>query len=205
MTIAIKICGVTRPEDAAAAAALGATHLGLNFWPRSRRFVTVETARAIAAAVPAEVRLVGVFVNAALDEIEDTVTRAGLHLAQLHGDEEPGFCERLAGRYLRALPADRAAEAALYPNAVAILVDTPTTGYGGAGVTFDWSLVEGARGAGRPLFLAGGLGPGNVAAAVRAVRPDGVDVASGVESAPGIKDLDKMRDFIAAAREAARP
>jgi phosphoribosylanthranilate isomerase len=201
VSVAVKICGITRPEDAAVAAELGASYIGLNFWSGSRRRVSIEQARVVAAAAPPGVLVVGVFVNATGDEIEDTARRVGLDLVQLHGDEEPQACERFAGRYIRALRADLAATAPRYPGAVAILVDTPSSTYGGTGRTFDWAEAQPARVAGKPLILAGGLHPGNVVAAVRAVRPEGVDVASGVESSPGIKDHGMMRDFMSAVRE----
>jgi phosphoribosylanthranilate isomerase len=191
----VKICGVTRPDDAAVAAALGARFVGLNFWPGSRRHVTVERAVAIAAAVPAGVDKVGVFVDAPAREIEETIARVGLDWVQLHGAEEPAFCGRFAARAIRAVRVAAAADLdALerYPTAL-FLLDAPSPG---AGRTFDWTLACAARERGKPFFLAGGLTPENVAAAVRAVRPFGVDVASGVESAPGIKDPEKMRTFI---------
>jgi phosphoribosylanthranilate isomerase len=145
---------------------------------------------------------VGLFVDAPPAEIDATVAALGLDLIQLHGAYTPADCARWPGRYLRALPADRAAQAADYPDAAAILLDTPSPGHGGSGQIFDWSLAAVAVASGRPLFLAGGLTPANVADAVRSVRPYAVDVASGVESSPGIKDFEKMRVFIAAAKVA---
>ncbi len=203
MTLAIKICGITRPEDAAAAAALGATHIGINFWPGSRRHVTVDQARPIVAVLPAHIVKVGVFVDATPAEVSKIAVSLDLDLVQFHGDENLVTCEIFTGRYIRALRVTAGAplDPRAYPGAVALLLDAPSPGYGGSGHTFDWSLAR-ALGA-RPFFLAGGLHPGNVAEAVRAVRPFGVDVASGVEQSPGIKDPDKLRRFIAAAKEAA--
>lgn len=200
MTVAVKICGVTRPEDAALAAALGARYVGLNFWPGSKRFVSVDEGRAIARAVPPGVLKVGVFVNASADDIELVAMQVGLDLVQLHGDETPEECAALPLRWLRALRMGGAADLdalASYPGAEAILLDAPSAGYGGSGRTFDWSLAARAVAvSSRPIFLAGGLTPDNVAAAVAAVHPFAVDVAGGVESAPGIKDPDKLRRFL---------
>jgi phosphoribosylanthranilate isomerase len=197
--IVVKICGVTRPEDAAAAAELGARFVGLNFWPGSRRFVTVERAVAIVAAVPAGVEKVGVFVDATAAEIDDAVARVGLDRVQLHGAEDPAFCSRFAARAIRAVRVAAAADldALARYDAPLFLLDAPDPG---SGRRFDWELARSAHAFGRPFFLAGGLTPDNVAAAVAATRPFGVDVASGVESAPGIKDIDKMRRFIEEAR-----
>jgi phosphoribosylanthranilate isomerase len=201
----VKICGVTRPADAALAAALGADLVGMNFWPGSKRFVSIEEARAVAAAVPAGVTKVGVFVNAAPDDVMTVVMQVGLDLVQLHGDETPEDCARLPTRWMRALRVAGAAdldELARYPAAEAILLDAPSTGYGGSGRTFDWTLAARAVATSpRPIFLAGGLTPENVAEAVARVRPHAVDVAGGVESAPAIKDPDKLRRFIENARK----
>jgi phosphoribosylanthranilate isomerase len=198
---AIKICGVTRAEDGACAAELGATHVGLNFWPGSRRCVTVERAAAIAAALPAGVIKVGVFVDAPAEAIEDTVAAVGLDRVQLHGAEDPDFCRRFGARAIRAVrvagPADLMA--LVRYDVELFLLDAAAPG---AGRPFDWSLARAAHVHRRPFFLAGGLTPDNVADAVRAVAPFGVDVASGVESAPGIKDASRLRRFIAAVRGA---
>jgi phosphoribosylanthranilate isomerase len=199
----VKICGITRPEDAEAAVDAGADWIGLNFWPRSRRYIaSIDRAVAIAAAVPGDVKKVGVFVNAPAPQIEEIASRVGLSLIQFHGDEDPAFCARFAGRYLRAF---RVASAADLRHLDAfdcehVLLDTPQPDYGGGGVVGDWSLARQARASGKKLLLAGGLTPDNVSAAVRDVRPFGVDVASGVESAPGVKDAALVRRFVAAAK-----
>jgi phosphoribosylanthranilate isomerase len=199
---------VTRPADAALAAALGADYIGMNFWPGSKRFVSVDEGREIAGAVPAGALKVGVFVNAAPDDVMMVVMQVGLDLVQIHGDESPATCAALPVRWLRALRVAGEADLeaiALYPGAEAILLDAPSAGYGGSGRTFDWSLAARAVAASeKPIFLAGGLTPENVGAAVAAVRPYAVDVAGGVESAPGIKDEEKLRRFIVNARGAAR-
>jgi len=200
----VKICGVTRLEDALQAARLGADALGFNFWPGSKRFLTPAAARPMVERLPPFVTPVGVFVNQPEAEIRRAAEESGVRVLQLHGDEPPALCARLpfpvvkAVRVSAALPLD-ALEA--YPVA-AFLLDAPSAGYGGSGAAFDWALAEGLAGLG-PLILAGGLTPENVAAAVRRVRPYAVDVASGVESSPGVKDVSKMARFIAAAREIA--
>jgi len=201
----VKICGLTLVDDARVAAEAGADWIGLNFWAGSRRRVDRERARAIAAALPARVKKVGLFVNAAADEIDAIVDEVGLDLVQLHGDESVEFCRPYAARAVRALRVGAAADLAPLENhpAATFLLDTPSAGYGGSGRTFDWSLAVAAHAYRRPFLLAGGLTPDNVAEAVRVVRPYGVDVAGGVERAPGHKDAERVRRFVAAARAAA--
>jgi phosphoribosylanthranilate isomerase len=224
--VIVKICGVTRPADAAAAVAAGADWLGLNFWPRSKRAVDRAQAAACAAAARAaaagqgrEVALVGVFVNQAPGEMAALAAAVGLDLVQLHGDEPPDTCPsvraacRAAGRDVRVIRAvtvrtdgDVATTliAALSHGADVLLVDAPSAGYGGSGQTADWTLARDLVGAaaGLPVLLAGGLSADNVAAAVALVAPAGVDVASGVESAPGIKDAARMQVFVKRVRAA---
>jgi phosphoribosylanthranilate isomerase len=210
--VKIKVCGVTLVDDAARITAAGADFLGLNFWPGSRRRVVAERAAAIAAAArgagPAQ--LVGVFVDATAAEIAAVHAQVGLDIIQLHGAETPDDAAAVARAtglpVWKALAAGAPADLdALDAWAVdAILLDTPTPGRGGSGRSFDWGLARTAR-LGHParrLVLAGGLHPGNVAAAIAAAAPWGVDAASGVEAAPGIKDLAKVAAFIAAARQA---
>lgn len=208
----IKICGVTLAEDAARIAAAGADFLGLNFWSGSKRRVDVDRAAAIATAARAAgpVQIVGLFVDAGAAEIAAIHARVELDVIQLHGAEPPedaAAVARAVGRPVwkaiaAGAPADLARLAA-WP-ADAILLDTPTPGRGGSGLTFDWSLARAARAADptRRIVLAGGLHAGNVAAAIAAVGPWAVDVASGVEAAPGVKDAAKVAAFIAAARAA---
>jgi phosphoribosylanthranilate isomerase len=204
MTV-VKICGLTSPEDALAALSAGADWLGLNFYPGSKRHVSAAVGRDIAnkirAAAP-RATLVGVFVNASPEEIAavDDV----LDVLQFHGDETPEFCLPYGRRALKALRIGSQAdvEAASRFSCETILVDAPGPDYGGSGRVGDWSLARGLVGNGRKLLLAGGLHAGNVADAVRTVRPFGVDVASGVESSPGKKDRDKMQRFVDAVRGA---
>jgi phosphoribosylanthranilate isomerase len=200
-TVKVKICGVTRPEDALAAVRLGADALGFNFWPRSKRYLPPAEARAIVRSLPPFVTAVGLFVDATVDEVRRAVDASWVVLAQLHGDETPELCLAMPLPVLKAIRvADASSLAQLASYEVrGFILDAPSDGYGGSGKVLDWSLVaEVARE--MPIVLAGGLTPENVAEAVRTVRPWAVDVASGVESAPGVKDEEKMRRFIEAAK-----
>ena len=203
----VKICGLVRPDDAAAAVRAGADWLGLNFWPRSRRFVRPEVAAEVAAAARAarpDIVLVGVFVDQDPDHVAERAQAVGLDRIQLHGDESPEMVARFGDRAIKgaglAGQADVAALAAY--RCPVVLVDTPSAGHGGSGLVGDWDLARRAA-ALRAVLLAGGLTPDNVAQAIDRVRPFGVDVASGVESAPGVKDAVAMERFVAAARAAA--
>lgn len=200
----VKICGVTTVDDALACVALGASALGVNFVPQSPRRVTVARAREIARAVGDGALVVGVVADLAADDARHLALDAELGCLQLHGDEPPETLSALLPHAYKAIrvadPSD-VARARTFPGDY-LLVDAKVEGaLGGTGATFDWDLVkELARE--RRLTLAGGLTPENVAAAVRAVRPYCVDVASGVERAPGDKDLDRVRAFVEAVRAA---
>lgn len=199
----VKICGITRLDDALAAVALGADALGFNFWPRSKRYLPPGEARAIVRRLPPFVTAVGVFVDPSRDEVLRAVDASGVGVAQLHGDEPPELCASLPLPVLKGVRVSGPhALAALASYEVqGFLLDAPSPGYGGSGGTFDWSLAaEVAREL--RVVLAGGLGPDNVAEAVRVVRPWAVDVASGVERGPGVKDEERMRRFIERAKEA---
>jgi phosphoribosylanthranilate isomerase len=201
----VKICGVTSPADAELAVAAGADAIGVNLWPASKRFVDDGTARDVLAAVPERVLKVGVFVNEAPAIVAARVATLGLDRAQLHGDEQAtafeGLDKSVLIRAVRVRDENTfSVEAAWDPGLW--LYDAFATGYGGSGLPAPWPLI--ARLGRRPFLLAGGLTPDNVAAGIAAVRPDGVDVASGVESAPGRKDATRLRRFIEAARPAAR-
>jgi phosphoribosylanthranilate isomerase len=201
----VKVCGITSPEDAVAAAEAGADAIGLVFWPRSPRAVTAEQARAIGDALPPFVVRVGVFVDAVRDEMARIADSARLDLLQLHGEEPPEAFDGLPRRALKALRVgeDFAPEDALRyaGRAAGLLLDTRAAGApGGTGRAFDWSLARGVREKSRFLMLAGGLAPENVRAAVAAVRPDGVDASSRLEAAPGKKDHARVRAFVEAAR-----
>jgi phosphoribosylanthranilate isomerase len=204
----IKVCGVTTPEDAAAAVVAGAGAIGVNFWPGSKRYVGSEASAAeVLSAVPRGVLKVGVFVNAAPDAVQATADRMGLDRVQLHGDERPedflALPAPLVMRAIRVRDPASLAEAEAWNNAGAYLYDAFVPGYGGGGVPAPWSTIAAGDRARRPFLLAGGLTPDNVAEAIFAVRPDGVDVASGVESAPGRKDAALLAAFVRAARAAA--
>jgi len=197
----VKICGITRLEDALAAAEAGADALGFNFWPGSKRYLEPRAAAEIITRLPPFVATVGVFVDPTRDEALRAAEASGVQWLQLHGDEPPELCASLPLPVLKGLRVrDRASLDALERYDVAgFLLDADTAGYGGSGQTFDWAVAaEGARRA--PIVLAGGLTPENVAEAVRQVRPWGVDVASGVERAPGVKDHEKTARFIREAK-----
>ena len=202
MSVRVKVCGVTRVEDVRMAWAEGVDVLGLNFYARSPRHVDVPTAAALARTRPALGAVVGVFVNEAPDIIRMTVRECGLTAVQLHGDEPPEACAGFGVPVIKALrvagPEDveRARRYVGAGDVTALLLDGAAPGYGGGGVGFDWSLVARLTDAGVPVLVAGGLTPANVAQAVKATRPYAVDVASGVESSPGIKDADAVRAFV---------
>lgn len=209
MTI-IKICGIKTLKDALAAIEAGADYLGFNFYPKSVRFIEKESCAKITSVLKKEhpqIRLVGVFVNSPMDEVKNVLETCHLDLAQLHGDEAPEMLESLNGKAFKAIRlTSESAETSVYPflkSALlpAMLVDAAVKGvYGGSGVTADWSAAaELAKK--YPLLLAGGLTPENVADAVRQVKPWGVDVASGVESAAGEKDASKMSAFVKAVKQ----
>ena len=203
----VKICGITRPQDARVAAALGVDAVGMVFWPHSSRAVTPDQAQAIAAALPPFVARVGLFVDATDAQIGAVLDSVSLDLLQFHGDETPETC-RAAGRpYLKAvrmrsgIDLDRVADE--YADATGLLVDAYRSGQpGGTGTTFDWDLLPDRPRF--PLVLAGGLDAGNVATAVRQVRPWAVDVSGGVEADKGIKDAAKMAAFIQGVRDGDR-
>jgi phosphoribosylanthranilate isomerase len=200
----VKICGITRLEDALAAAELGARALGFNFYRPSKRFIEAERAAEIIHELPGHVLKAGVFVNAEAEEIERISTMCELDLVQLHGDESPEFCRQWSDRLIRAIRLssdDDLQQIAEYSFARMILVDAAVKGeYGGTGIVADWQRARRAKVYGLPVLLAGGLTPANVGEAINAVDPFGVDVAGGVESAPGIKDPEKIRQFMRGVR-----
>ncbi len=212
---AIKICGLTRPDEALACAAAGADAIGLNFYPKSPRFLSVEQAGEIAREMrdgARSVLLVGVFVNADVATLRAAFDGGLIDVAQLHGDEPPEAALQIACPVWKALrlggPFDLAQVdrfARFGPGRwERLVIDAPCAGFGGSGRRIDTDLAARAvaAGAGCPVILAGGLAPDNVADAIRQVRPAGIDVASGVESAPGRKDLSRVAALIAAARAA---
>jgi phosphoribosylanthranilate isomerase len=186
----VKICGVVDPDNARMAVEMGADFLGLNFYPRSPRYVEVERAREIASAVRGSgVQLVGVFVNRPVREVEEIDSEVGLDLLQLSGDESPEDAAPFAGRAIKAFRGtDSTGRWEGWADAWAWLFDAPHGSlYGGTGMAWNFQAVAGIAGE-RRVFVAGGLGPGNVRQAIEASRPYAVDVCSRVESAPGIKD-----------------
>jgi phosphoribosylanthranilate isomerase len=198
-----KICGITRLADALHAAANGATALGFVFWPRSPRWVTANQARSIIAGLPPGVMTVGLFVDETPDAIRRTVETAGLTAVQLNDELPPSAAGALAPSVFKVVTLGTAARAAAdWPETVTLLLDAhDPVKRGGTGRTVDWQQAS-AIAAHRRLVLAGGLTPENVAEAIEIVRPFGVDVASGVESSPGVKDLDKVTQFLSNARAA---
>jgi phosphoribosylanthranilate isomerase len=195
----VKICGITQPTDATMAALCGASAIGLVFWPSSPRYVDEAQARAIIAAVPPLVSVVGVFVNQ-VDEAKRLVLELGLSAVQFHGDETPMDCRNVGVRVIKAVPVldeSAIAAAAAFPAEVTVLLDAhDPIKRGGTGATIDWDIARRIAQQ-RLTILSGGLTPDNVADAVRAVRPWAVDVSSGVEYQPGHKDIAKMRAIFA--------
>jgi phosphoribosylanthranilate isomerase len=199
----IKICGITRPGDGVAAARAGADAIGLVFYPPSPRFLSVERAREIRDALPPFVQSVALFVNADAAQVSQVIGRVHPALLQFHGEETPGFCAQFGLPYVKACRVKRGVSALEYlgpfSSAAAWLFDSHVPEYGGVGESFDWSLVPATD---KPVILSGGLSQANVAEAIRRVRPWGVDVSSGVESAKGMKDAGKIAAFIAEVRNA---
>lgn len=200
----IKICGLTRPDDLAAAVEVGADAIGFVFYERSPRRVSVQQAAELARRLPPFVTPVGLFVNAETALIDRACAAIPNLVLQFHGDENSAACEAPARPYLRAARMapgfDLLDFARRFPSAQALLLDAFVDGYGGGGKAFDWSLIPPNVPA--PVVLSGGLNPANVTDAVLAVRPWAVDVSSGVEVAKGLKDRVLMREFCAAVREA---
>jgi phosphoribosylanthranilate isomerase len=193
---------MTRLEDALDAIAAGVDAVGFNFWPGSKRHVDVARAREIVAALPHGVLRVGVFVRATPEEVRATVAEVGLGAVQLHGDEDPADHAGASVPLWQVLRIESALPASVSPRAAELLLDAKVEGFGGSGRSFDWSLARDARRFGLPFWLAGGLTPANVGEAIRLAQPTGVDVASGVESRPGVKDPARVRAFVAAVRAA---
>jgi phosphoribosylanthranilate isomerase len=202
----IKICGITRLEDAMAAADCGADAVGFILHEPSPRHVRPETVRGIVAALPAGIATVGVFVNRDADEVGQIVAQCRLDFIQFHGDETPGYCGRFpAGRVLKAVELRSAADMGRLDayRVRALLVDSRREGlYGGTGLRADWKLAS-ELAASRPVILAGGLDEHNILAALETVAPAAVDINSGVEQAPGVKDHGRLRRIVGLIRGAA--
>lgn len=203
----VKVCGITRADDAALAAELGASAVGFIFWPQSPRYIEPSAAAAIARSLPAHVAPVGVFVNPTRDEVREIAAAVGLAAVQLHGDEPAALCEGLPYEIWKAVPVDSdrdrtRARVDQVPEQVTVLLDaSDRTRRGGTGQTIDWAIAA-TIAADRRVMLAGGLAPENVGAALGVVQPYGLDVSSGVEESPGRKDPGRMRAFFDAVRAA---
>jgi phosphoribosylanthranilate isomerase len=200
----VKVCGITRPADARAAAQAGADAIGLVFYPPSPRYLSTERAVEIRDALPPFVQSVALFVNPDAPQVAQVIGRVKPSLLQFHGEETPQFCAQFGLPYVKACRMKPGVDALEYlrpfSSAAAWLFDSHVAEYGGVGESFDWSLVPAQRE--RAVILSGGLSPANVAEAVRRMRPWGVDVSSGVESAKGLKDAAKIAAFIAEVRNA---
>ncbi len=204
MRTRIKICGITRAEDLRAAADAGADAIGLNFYPPSPRFLSVERARTLREALPPFVSAVAVFVNPSEADVRRVLEQVRPDALQFHGDESPAFCKQFGTPYVKACRVKPGVDLLEYlrpfSGAAGWLLDSHVEEYGGVGERFDWALVPAERM--RPLILSGGLARENVREAVRRVRPWAVDVSSGVESAKGIKDAARIAAFITEVRNA---
>ena len=198
MRTRIKICGIKHSADALKAVECGADAIGLIFVEKSPRYASFTDARVIAESLPPFVTVVGLFMDASADLVREALKVVPLNLLQFHGDETPAFCDQFEMPYIKVLKmrenVNVVAFAQEYPNAAGILLDTFSKSGGGSGQTFDWNLIP--EDMPLPLILAGGLNPDNVASAVEIVKPYAVDVSSGVESEPSIKDHQKIEQFI---------
>jgi phosphoribosylanthranilate isomerase len=192
----VKICGITREEDAQLAVQLGATAIGLVLWPGSPRYLGAQRARAIVETLPAHVTAVGVFVNQPIDEVQRAAEVAALGAVQLHGEESLEYAQALLQPVIKAVPVTSGFDTATlgaWPPEITLLLDAhDPVRRGGTGRTIDWTLAARAA-AQRPVLLSGGLTPGNVQNAITQVRPYGIDLSSGVECKPGIKDPGRLR------------
>lgn len=205
MDVKVKICGITNREDALAAVEAGADAIGLMFFKGSPRHIEPAMAREIANVLPPYILRVGVFVNPTPDEVFAAVQLCGLHILQFHGEESSEFCRQFGVMSMKAIRVKDASsvQGLTSHSSDAFLLDSFVPGKeGGTGHVFNWELAAAAKESGRPIFLAGGLTPQNVAEAIRVVRPFGVDVSSGVEKSARQKDAQKMKDFVEAVRGA---
>ncbi len=199
MRTRIKICGITRPEDAQAAIQAGADAIGLVFYAPSPRAVNIEQAQKIAAVVPPFVTITALFVDPSAEEVQKVLDSVRIDLIQFHGDEDEHFCEQFNTSYIKAIRVrqtqDVVANSLRFPSALAFLLDSFKAGVpGGTGETFDWSLIP--KESSKPIILAGGLTAENIALAIQQVQPFAVDVSGGVEATKGIRDPSKIQAFI---------
>ncbi len=201
--VRIKICGITNIEDALFSVERGAHALGFVFYKNSKRYIDAESTHGIISRLPPFVTTVGVFVNEDMETIRKIKGITGIDLVQLHGDETPAFCNDLGMNYIKACRvSDRSKLDEIgYYNTNLILLDSHSKdGYGGTGEVFDWDLIKEVNFKNKRIILSGGLNPFNVKEAVGKIRPDAVDVSSGVESKPGRKDREKIKKFIEAVK-----
>jgi phosphoribosylanthranilate isomerase len=206
LRVRIKVCGMTRAADVAEAARLGVDAVGLVFYPKSPRNVGIDQARELVAALPAFVTVTALFLDPDRDHVQRVLDNVRVELLQFHGGEPAEFCRGFGRPYIKAVPmggqVDVSEYALRHAGAAALLLDSHAAGQrGGTGMSFDWAALP--RVEGPPVIVAGGLNPANVATAIRIVRPYGVDVSSGVESAPGVKDAGKMAEFVREVNRAA--
>lgn len=205
MSTKVKICGITNLADAQAAVSAGADALGFNFYEKSPRYCSLHQAAEISWQLPPFVMRVGVFVKAPEEAVWRAIRECGLTMLQFHGDETPEFCAQfglMSMKAFRVRGPETLEEIPRYQTDAWLLDAFSSATFGGTGEKFNWDLAVKAQKFGKPIFLAGGLTPENVAEAIRKVRPFGVDVSSGVESEPGKKDPAKLKAFLAAVREA---
>jgi phosphoribosylanthranilate isomerase len=203
MSVIVKICGITNPEDALAAAEAGADALGFIFHEPSPRAVSLETAARVCQKLPQHIVKVGVFVDAPETQVVRAIAGCGLNLLQFHGNEAPEYCQQFLVMTMKAFrirDASSLKKLTEYPTDAWLLDSYVADKPGGTGETFNWALAREAVGMGKPVFLGGGLTPENVSKAVQTVSPYGVDVSSGVEAKPGKKDVEKVKAFILAAK-----
>lgn len=203
MRVRVKICGITRPEDAIAAVQYGADAIGFILWSQSERYIAPAAVRRIVKLMPPFVHAVGVYVNPDKSWVEESCSAAGLSMLQFHGDESPEFCAQFCLPYIKAVRVraglDLVQYAQQYEHAQGLLLDTYTAGKpGGTGQVFDWKLIPATMPL--PWILSGGIHPGNIADAIKQTRPLAIDVSSGVESAKGIKDITKISAFMQGVR-----
>jgi phosphoribosylanthranilate isomerase len=203
--VRVKVCGITRLEDAYVAADLGACAIGFIFWPASPRFIDAERARLIVRALPPFVTPVGVFVDQPQDDVNALAETVGLAAVQLHGNETPAYCDGINRRVIRAIGLREKMDVRLideWPSSVTLLLDAyDPEKRGGTGRAVDWTVAADVASV-RPTILSGGLRPENVCAAITTVRPYAIDVSSGVEARPGVKDPERLRAFFEAVAEA---
>ena len=195
----VKICGITRLEDAALACELGAWALGFVFYPPSPRHISPERAREIVSRLPDSTLTVGVFVNESAENIREAVSASGVRMAQFHGDETPGQCAPFQGRLIKAFHLDKDSSLetlARYAPYGHLLIESAAAkaGFGGTGALADWDIARRAKEYG-DVILAGGIGPGNIREAFETVEPFAVDLSSSVEDAPGVKNKERMKEL----------